>query len=112
MITKGEGPSYAKGDGIATQLSSLSLHSSSKESDISAEGRLYNHCMHIIHHYRSLFSDGKVTEWTREYAKRLKETRENGGIGTIPPASSDLIDAELKLAEVTTPLLLSFLLHL
>lgn len=44
-------------------------------------------------------SDVIITEWTKQYARQLQQTRERGGLLTSPP-SSQLLTAELKLAEV------------
>jgi hypothetical protein len=46
-------------------------------------------------------SEVLITEWTKGYARKLQETRENGGL-LSNPASDDLLEAEHKLAEVTT----------
>jgi hypothetical protein len=43
-------------------------------------------------------SEVLITEWTKGYARKLQETRENGGL-LSNPASDDLLEAEHKLAE-------------
>ena len=44
-------------------------------------------------------SETILTEWTKDYARKLQETREKGGLLSHPP-SSNLLEAEHKLAEV------------
>ena len=55
----------------------------------------------ISHKPILLYSDhGVITEWMKDYAKQIQQTRENGGLMSHP-VSNELLNAELKLAEVS-----------